>query len=571
MNEYLLRYVSKETTHGAIMITAPWGSGKSYYIKNHFEPLLGEKCGKSCIIISLYSLHSIGDLSKAIIVDSTIKSIKPECDKGISKAGVVAKTICLGLLDHFNFNIRIEEEDCIKFVNSSDFSNKVLILEDVERTTIDPLELLGFVNNLTERDGIKVILITNEPEFKEKIQSPDPDSQTIQYNRIKEKSIYDTLHYTSATSKVIADILKPYDSGKLHPIISDENISDDILGLTRDKNISHINYRSVQHAVEKVSDLFENVSIDLCDDFLRHVFLSAIAYTLKKKSDDNITWTGNTEVSEELGTDNYQLFRFVYNYFCDKTVDLTAICAANESFEKQKQFEAETTELLSRVNIILYFHRKDEPSVESSLKYICNNTALINKIPEETCVKLYGALIAMSSETICEEDANRCKNIIRQRFDETEYTPSYWSGSFSFSNDEAREEWNQFKAYISNRTDHSKPLSSFSYTVETLPTIMNREFAYNNYGVLKLLDIDKFTKMVEDCTPEQIDNIRGYFYNTYDFGYSDSRLAEDLPNLMKLKEEMGRIKNYSEFDSVKKLQLRWFESNLSDCILWSKR
>ena len=48
---------------------------------------------------------------------------------------------------------------------SVDFSGKLIILEDLERTNIGILKLLGYVNNLVEQDGVKVLLVANEEEI----------------------------------------------------------------------------------------------------------------------------------------------------------------------------------------------------------------------------------------------------------------------------------------------------------------------------------------------------------------------------------------------------------------------
>ena len=48
-----------------------------------------------------------------------------------------------------------------------DLTGKLIILEDLERSGIDILEVLGYVNNLVEQDGVKVLLVANESEIKQ--------------------------------------------------------------------------------------------------------------------------------------------------------------------------------------------------------------------------------------------------------------------------------------------------------------------------------------------------------------------------------------------------------------------
>lgn len=55
LNKYILHYIEEDRTKKAIMLTSPWGTGKSYYIQNELRPFLeDEKNGKhKCIVVSL--------------------------------------------------------------------------------------------------------------------------------------------------------------------------------------------------------------------------------------------------------------------------------------------------------------------------------------------------------------------------------------------------------------------------------------------------------------------------------------------------------------------------------------
>ena len=66
MNSFILNYLKKDITGRAIMLSAGWGSGKSYYVKNKLKPFLEEKYnGKyKCVIVSLYGLSDTSEISK---------------------------------------------------------------------------------------------------------------------------------------------------------------------------------------------------------------------------------------------------------------------------------------------------------------------------------------------------------------------------------------------------------------------------------------------------------------------------------------------------------------------------
>lgn len=46
-NLYIENYLNNDKTQSAIMLTAPWGTGKSHYIQNELLPHLEESCQKS--------------------------------------------------------------------------------------------------------------------------------------------------------------------------------------------------------------------------------------------------------------------------------------------------------------------------------------------------------------------------------------------------------------------------------------------------------------------------------------------------------------------------------------------
>lgn len=72
LNEYLRRYLEKDKTQSAVMLSAPWGTGKSYYINNVLVPYLNA-CDKKVIVVSLYGLKDIKDISKSIFLETKFK------------------------------------------------------------------------------------------------------------------------------------------------------------------------------------------------------------------------------------------------------------------------------------------------------------------------------------------------------------------------------------------------------------------------------------------------------------------------------------------------------------------
>ena len=84
-------------------------------------------------------------------------------------AGIlVGKTILKGVAGFFGIDLSKDEKSLQKLYESINLDGKLIVLEDLERCSIDIIELLGFVNNLVEQDGVKVLLVANEDEFIKK-------------------------------------------------------------------------------------------------------------------------------------------------------------------------------------------------------------------------------------------------------------------------------------------------------------------------------------------------------------------------------------------------------------------
>ena len=58
-NSYIENYLDNDKTKSAIMLIAPWGMGKSYYIQNSLIPHLEQAGDKKCVVVSLYGLNEI--------------------------------------------------------------------------------------------------------------------------------------------------------------------------------------------------------------------------------------------------------------------------------------------------------------------------------------------------------------------------------------------------------------------------------------------------------------------------------------------------------------------------------
>ena len=302
------------------MLSAPWGSGKSYYIYNNLMPYL-KKDGIDCIVISLYGLTNIDEISRGIFLESKVSFLDKNSPL-LCGAKIVAKTIVKGVTSFFGIDLKTNKKDLKKLYESIDLTNKLIVLEDVERTSIDIVELLGYVNNLVEQDNVKVLLVTNEDELVNINKSNNSN-----YSIIKEKTVSDTIQFYSPIKDAINSIMSNF-IFKLEKNADNNDLIDEV-EIIMDQEKCH-NLRSFIFACQKTEDILEKFNSNIIYEFQKSIFLSNVAFCLKRKNDDSIKWEGLDYLSSNLGTSKYPLYKFSYDYI---------ICQFLDLYEMNKQYE----------------------------------------------------------------------------------------------------------------------------------------------------------------------------------------------------------------------------------------
>lgn len=168
----------------ALMINGEWGSGKTYYLENNLKTIFSKQFTKnSCFYVSANGIKSIDELKNKIVFNNRTLITK-EIVTAISKKLKV---------DTANFAT----------LNPGD----LLIIDDIERrhSSLSLEELLGFVSSsFTELNDVKVILVADETELLKVLT----ESETENYKRKKEKTIYRTIDFNEDLSELINSIIE---------------------------------------------------------------------------------------------------------------------------------------------------------------------------------------------------------------------------------------------------------------------------------------------------------------------------------------------------------------------------
>ena len=186
-------YLTRETNN-ALLITGEWGVGKTYFFNNILSKEIekvstkeNESVKYKPIRVSLSGVTSIDDIERRIV-----EELYPSLNKGLKWGKGILKFV-LSVPKIKEYIPEIPNSDVI----GSETDNLVICFDDLERRSKTfPIDsLIGYINNLTENNNLKTIIIANTnkiedesfDEIKEKLIGRE-----IEY-KINIKEVFDTL------------------------------------------------------------------------------------------------------------------------------------------------------------------------------------------------------------------------------------------------------------------------------------------------------------------------------------------------------------------------------------------
>ena len=184
ISQFLNYYIKLPNPQYAVLLKGKWGSGKTHFINEYKEHL--KINNQKYIYVSLYGVKNYDEIETKFL-----QSSNPEIFN--------EKSIFVGKLADAFINNKIKSSLGIikKSLSSLNAKGKILIFDDLERCSIDKVDLLGYINNFVEHQSYKVILIANEEELE----------KTEKYTLIKEKLIGKTFEFISDASSAYDSFL----------------------------------------------------------------------------------------------------------------------------------------------------------------------------------------------------------------------------------------------------------------------------------------------------------------------------------------------------------------------------
>jgi len=576
LSDYIVRYASTDITKTAILLTGKWGSGKSYYISNCLcEKLKSERIKH--VVVSLYGVDSLTELSKQLYCSLRLPTFsrKSENKKAIS---LVAHTIINNALSFKGISINIKEEELQKLYESVNLQDVLIIFEDIERSSIDILKLLGFINGLVEYDGAKVLLVANEEELIEKERvlhsnslSKDSDSQHLQiseYKRIKEKTIGDTIKFNNDIIDSISGILSDHPSVFGKALLESKE-------LERIANIvvsyCDCNLRMFIYALQKCNEIF---AVKMCqntfeDSFYQASFEGMLIVSKEFMSSNIPSWNQTRNISSQLGDDMSPVFKFVYDYLKWHTIDEEAIIATSEEYKKYLFFEESSRrEKDDDYGVIKGFYKQKDQDVLNAFANIEKKLRKTNYggvyIYEDLAfyVLKAGSVVGYDTEKILSLMIKNVKAMCKKGEPVICHIKQPIADK-DFDNRDVLERYNEFLTQLAQIVEKRDDYS-FSYNPDEFYNhcVKYRQQFSIQHRFISCFDVDRLARMLLKSTANQIDSFRTTLFSFYRHATNADYDTQDVEALIQLNARLKKTLLQKNKEKIRAMQIEFLLSNI---------
>jgi len=313
----IIYYCKEAEPAGALMLSGEWGCGKTYLIDHELREALSTS--HFIVRISLFGMGSINELNTAIKREwvaacGGLLGKLNDHDKAVSigktifgTVGIVAGSFLPAIKEATDAALAINPLDYVtikKEIEVSGYKKRVvLVFDDLERSMLDTISVLGCINEYCENQHFNTIIVANEDKVKERerIQTKSNQnvseeqnrsekvSKEISYTEIKEKIVARTVYHKPEYDKIISSVIferewfseeyKKFllDNKKIILGVFESDISSEN-GAEKPHNI-----RSLKCALQDFHRLYEVLKKSGIED-LNHFLTTFIAYMIAAKN-----------------------------------------------------------------------------------------------------------------------------------------------------------------------------------------------------------------------------------------------------------------------------------------------
>lgn len=260
----VLNYLNMQST-GAFLITGAWGCGKTYFFNNEITEEL-KSLGITTVKVSLFGVESTDKvLSK---IKSELLYLQSQESKNDGKEppnDKIKRKFIAFFRDHkdkiYGGLSLLTDKDLSQLIDSLidfhsiDKRNIAICFDDLERAirSGNPDTLMGMINDLTENQGFKVIVMANEGFMKQ------TDKRSLQF---KEKVVEKSVLYKPNTRKIFVEMAGIYKNAAFTSLLSSEEYlhtidsTSDVYAHSDYLNTSIQNLRTLKFAISHFYSLF---------------------------------------------------------------------------------------------------------------------------------------------------------------------------------------------------------------------------------------------------------------------------------------------------------------------------
>jgi uncharacterized protein YbcI len=300
ITEYIKDYLNMKNAHRAIMLTGDWGCGKSFYVKKLLENELKKlyKQDKKKKKIKVISVSLFGLTTPEEIKGAVKTEYLSAFGKKFLKVSGILETLGGIFKKIGNFSTILNYAKVKPIIGKKQV---LLVFDDLERSTIDIQVLMGIINEYAENNEVKVLVVTNESEIKEKEK----------YGKQKEKFIFQTKKYEVELKKILPDVIKEIYKDKDNEYVKFLNKYVEKYfpsGLNFSKNMrtyifAFEKYKKIFHFLEQNEKNLENIIDNKLD-----VFNNFMCKVIENK-ESNIENSGHTiDKESKLEKNNFEYY-----------------------------------------------------------------------------------------------------------------------------------------------------------------------------------------------------------------------------------------------------------------------
>ncbi|HNW83239.1 MAG TPA: P-loop NTPase fold protein, partial [bacterium] len=203
IRDYLKSYILEENHSSAIMLTGPWGCGKTHFVKDFIENFskVDKKTrgvdakiikNKKLIYVPLNGVTSKDEINRKLLISYLFSENKAEYAGFAShliEGYMEFKQVPVKALKQISKSLAKLTFDRLSKIGK----DNVFFFDDLERCKMEPQEIMGYINDFIEHSQSGVVIICDDSKLEE------------DYKIIKEKCV-------SREFEIIPDIDSAFDS-----------------------------------------------------------------------------------------------------------------------------------------------------------------------------------------------------------------------------------------------------------------------------------------------------------------------------------------------------------------------